>query len=1122
VSAAAIPDSGARRRALDPARSFIVQAPAGSGKTGLLIQRYLRLLASVEHPEEIVAITFTRKAAGEMRERVLEALAQAREGRVPAGEHERTTFDLASAALARDTAAGWGVTENPARLRIQTIDSLCAALTRQMPMLSRFGSQPESIEDAQALYVEAARATLGLIEGDEAVAQDVERLLTHLDNDVGRIEGLLAEMLRRRDHWLRHVHGKEREALEAALKSERRSTLERARGLLPAEARAEWAAIAGFAFANLERGAFKDKIENWAELAHLFLTREGNWYTRLTKNQGFPAGKPAQPWKERAFALFEQLRGHDAFRITLAEMRELPPGEYRDDQWEVLGAIMRLLPRAAGQLKLVFQARGQVDFTEVAQGALLALGGTETPSDLALALDYRIRHLLVDEFQDTSISQYELIARLTAGWEPGDSRTVFAVGDPMQSIYRFREAEVGLFLRARAAGIGDLALEAISLSANFRSQSGIVEWVNDIFPRVMPEREDVAAGSVPYTASVATLGALPGAAVTVHPFFNGDHAGEAGRVAELAARARRENMDAIVAILVRNRGHLREIVPRLKDAGLRFRAIEIEQLGHRPVVQDLLALTRSLSHPADRLAWLAVLRAPWCGLTLADLDALAEGDAGQTVWELMNDERRIAALSADGRERLARARAVLQSCLDERCRGSLRERVAGAWFALSGPACVEDATDLEDAEIYFEYLGTHEEAGEIVDRVAFEDGLAELYALPDLQADERLQIMTIHKAKGLEFDTVIVPGLGRPPRGEDARLFLWMEQPGAQHHPLPPGEREAERVRGEASLLLAPIQEAGAEDDPIYRWLQKLDDEKERLEAGRLLYVAATRARERLHLLGAVRVAAGDDGVPQVRAPHARTLLNPLWPTVKGIFEEAAARLAESLRAPAEEEVEENTIDQSLRRIASGWRAPAPPPRVAWSPPPEPARARDEIEFSWVGEAARHVGSVVHRWLQRIADDGLAGWDAKRVRALRKAFENELVACGLPANAVTEGAARVAAILERTLADERGRQLLGPHKDAQSELRLTGVGKAGIVNVIVDRTFVDADGTRWIVDYKTGTHEGADVEAFLDREQERYRKQLEQYAALMRGIDSRPIRLGLYFPLLGGWREWSD
>ena len=281
---------------------------------------------------------------------------------------------------------------------------------------------------------------------------------------------------------------------------------------------------------------------------------------------------------------------------------------------------------------------------------------------------------------------------------------------------------------------------------------------------------------------------------------------------------------------MRNRGHLREIVPQLKDAGLRFRAIEIEELGHRPVVQDLLALTRALSHPADRLAWLAALRAPWCGLTLADLHALAGGDVGRTVWELMNDAARVAALSADGRGRLERVRAVLQACLDERCRGSLRERVAGAWFALSGPACVEDTTDLEDAEIYFEYLGSHEEAGEIADRAAFEDGLADLYALPDLQADERLQIMTIHKAKGLEFDTVIVPGLGRPPRGDDARLFLWMEQP----------RRGGD---GAAALLLAPIQEAGAEDDPIYRWLQKVEAEKERLEAGRLLYVAATRAQ---------------------------------------------------------------------------------------------------------------------------------------------------------------------------------------------------------------------------------------------------------------------------------------
>jgi ATP-dependent exoDNAse (exonuclease V) beta subunit len=1108
MTAAGIPDLAARRRALDPERSFIVQAPAGSGKTELLIQRYLRLLASVEHPEEIVAITFTRKAAGEMRERVLGALVDARAGKAPASGHEKSTLELAAAALARDAAAGWGVTENPVRLRIQTIDSLCAALTRQMPMLSRFGSQPESIEDASELYVEAARATVELVESDGAVTQDVERLLTHLDNDVGRIETLLADMLKRRDHWLRHVHGRERAELEAALRNVRRDALERVRGLLPEGARAEWKSLADYVLANSGRGKFTDSIEDWALLARAYLTSDDEWRVRLTKNGGFPAGKPARAWKDRALALIEALRPHGAFRVALADMRKLPPEKYGEDQWEVLGAITRLLPRATGQLKLVFQARGQVDFTEVAQGALLALGGAEAPSDLALALDYRIRHLLVDEFQDTSISQYELVARLTAGWEPGDGRTVFAVGDPMQSIYRFREAEVGLFLRARAAGIAGVELEPIDLTANFRSQAGIVEWVNATFARVMPEQESIATGSVPYTASVATRAALPGAAVSVHPFFNGGRRGEAAKVAEIVAQARSGNANGIIAILVRNRGHLHEIVPQLKDAGLRFRAIEIEPLGHRPVVQDLLALTRALSHTADRLAWLAALRAPWCGLKLADLAAVAGGDAARTVWEQMNDDALVATLSADGRARLERVRAVLGGCLDHRCRGSLRERMAGAWFALSGPACVEDATDLEDAEIYFDYLESHEEAGEIADPGAFEEGLADLYALPDLQADERLQIMTIHKAKGLEFDTVIVPGLGRPPRGDEARLFLWMEQPRKEG-------------KGAADLLLAPIQETGADEDPIYRWLQKLEAEKERLESGRLLYVAATRARLRLHLLGDTRLAADDDGAPELKPPNERALLNPLWPMVEPVYAEAAARLVQTSSALAEANATENKIDQSLRRIASGWLPPAAPSRAGWTPPREPARARDEIEFSWVGETARHIGSVVHRWLQRIAGDGLSGWDATRVRALRKTFVDELVACGLPAGAVEAAAGRVAATLTQTLADERGRWLLGPHDAAESELRLTGAAADGIVNIVMDRTFVDERGVRWIVDYKTGGHEGAETEAFLDRERERYRPQLERYAVLMRARDARPVRLGLYFPLLNGWREWE-
>jgi ATP-dependent exoDNAse (exonuclease V) beta subunit len=1061
MTAGRIPDADARARALDPSRSFIVQAPAGSGKTELLIQRYLLLLGTVESPEEIVAITFTKKAAGEMRGRVLRALAAARSGKAPDGPHEARTLELARAAVRQDDRHGWRIAGNPTRLRIQTIDALCAALARQMPVLSQFGAPPQTVEDASELYLEAARATLELVESRHDVAADIERLLAHLDNDVARVEQLLAGMLQRRDHWIRHLRRLDRVALEAGLALERERLAAHARGLYP--------------------GALALGAEAWRERAQGLLTKEGGWRKRSQEAQAL-AGS----------------RDGEGLREALAALLEMPPAGYTEGQWETLAAIGNLLPQALAQLKVACQSHRQVDFTEVAQAALRALGEDEAPTDLALALDYRIGHLLVDEFQDTSITQYELIAKLTAGWAPGDGRTLFAVGDPMQSIYRFREAEVGEFLRTWEGGrIGQVALTPVRLTANFRSHSGLVAWVNAAFRQVMPEREDVAAGAVRYAESAPVHEALPGEAVEVHPFFDGDEAGEAAKVVELVARVRSCEPGTSVAVLVRNRGQLREIVPQLRAAGLRFRAIEIEPLGSRPVVQDLLALTRALAHPADRLAWLAVLRAPWCGLTLADLAALAECDDARTVSELMGADDRVARLTADGRARLAGTRAVLDAALENRLRGRLRDRVEGAWLALGGPACVEGATDLADAEIYLDALESAEEAGALRDLAAFEQRVAELWALPDVHAAENdVQIMTIHKAKGLEFDHVIVPGLGRAPRTDEKRLFLWIERP------TPGG--------GEAQLLVAPIEEAGADGDAIYEWLRRLDAERSGHEAGRLLYVAATRARSRLHLLG---ITGLDDRAGRPRAPGANTLLAKLWPVVEERFTGAAA--AGAGHAAGRVDSPPAPPDQNLLRLASGWQRPPPPPAVPWRPPAEESRAQDEIEFSWVGETARHVGSVVHRWLQRIADEALAGWDDARVEGSRAAVRQALAGRGVRQAELDGAVERALSALRRTLGDPRGRWVLGPHPEAATEHRVSGVVDGGVRRLVIDRLFREASGERWIVDYKTSSHEGADVEAFLDRERERYQEQLRRYVRAL-GDESRP---GLYFPLLAGWRE---
>ncbi len=158
------------------------------------------------------------------------------------------------------------------------------------------------------------------------------------------------------------------------------------------------------------------------------------------------------------------------------------------------------------------------------------------------------------------------------------------------------------------------------------------------------------------------------------------------------------------------------------------------------------------------------------------------------------------------------------------------------------------------------------------------------------------------------------------------------------------------------------------------------------------------------------------------------------------------------------------------------------------------------------------MGTVVHRWLQRIAEDELRGWDAKRVESMRARFSNELERRGVPVADLTTAAGLVASALRNTLADERGRWLLGPHPEARSEYRL----RTATRRYVIDRVLRDKAGERWIVDYKTSRHEGADIEAFLDRERERHGPQLERYAEAL-----GEARLGLYFALHRGWREWT-
>jgi ATP-dependent exoDNAse (exonuclease V) beta subunit len=1133
-------DAAERARALDPTRSFIVQAPAGSGKTELLIRRVLALLAHVDAPEEIVALTFTRKAAGEMRARALEALQRAADATPPAGAHERETWQLARAVLERDALLGWSLATQPARLRIQTLDSLCASLVQRMPLLSRLGSVPAIEDDATELYREAARATLALLEdGTPAQSAALARVLLHLDNRSGAVEELLVGMLARRDQWLRHVvrhdASQDRAPLEAALQAVRSDALARAAAMLgPLGGRvvplAAWAAgnLADDSGASLLAcreltalpAADESGVAPWLGLADLLLTAKGEWRKAVNAALGFPAPSserdPAlkrryKEAKEAFAALLDDCARIDGLAAALGALAALPPPRYDDAQWEVLGAAVEVLRLAAAQLGLVFAARGACDFIALAQGAREALGSPAAPTDLLLALDARIRHLLVDEFQDTSVTQFDLLERLTAGWSEGDGRTLFLVGDPMQSIYRFREADVGLFLRARRGGVGGLRLSPLQLTTNFRSAQGVVDWVNASFARVLPAQEDGLRGAVPFEP--ATHWHPPGTApaVSIHAFVDADAGVEAERVADVVRAARQADPQGSIAVLVRVRAHLARIMPALRAAGVPLRAVEIETLRERPIVLDLLALTRALRHPADRIAWLAVLRAPWCGLALADLHALASAHERRPLWTLMNDDAIVAALSDDGRARLAAVVEALAPAIGDARRGSLRDAVAGAWLRLGGADCLRAPRDLADADAYFELLADLESAADLPDLAALDARMDRLFAAPDPfePAAVPVELMTIHKAKGLEFDVVIVPGLDRKPRTGEAPLLALAELP---------------RESG-VDLLLGVIAATGGSDG-VHAWIGELERERARLEAARLLYVAATRAKRQLHLLGRCAGHDGKDG-RAVRAPAKDSLLAPLWPVVRADFDAAlAGAVGSAAAAPAPDTAAATLHDQRTWRLPRTAALRADDPRVPtldWQPPARVVGERPLPEFSWAGETVRAVGTVVHRWLQRIAQESAAEWTARRLDALAGAIERDLASAGVPPSQRDAAAARALAALKNALADERGRWLLRvrpPADRAASELKLTGLDGDRRVDVAIDRTFVDA-GVRWVIDYKTGWHEGAGADAFLDSEVERYREQLSRYARLLAALGPEPVRCGLYFPLMAGWREWA-
>ena len=1183
------PDFEEREKALDVERSWIVEAPAGSGKTGLLIQRYLKLLAheSVEEPEQVLAITFTVKATAEIRERVVAQLESAARSEALKNESDfaRETRALAEAVLRRDALLGWQLLEHPRRLNMRTIDSVCAQIARSLPVLTGGGGGQAPVLDAALLHREAARQTLMQLGGaDAALNEALRTVLLHRDGNLSECERLIAEMLEWRDQWGElvplgrelddeYLDGTVLPKLQAALEQAVCAGLTEFAKAVPQNFLQALCSLA-VSLAEIEPYGREESpitvctgkvglpsndavdLEHWRALIHLLVTpSNGTWRKSFAKNTlGFEM-TPNQ--KKIMKALLDEVAHRDDLLRSIERVNRLPPAQYPDEQWRVAKALFRVLSRALAELQIVFAQRGECDFAELGLLAKAALERDGGVRDLSEALGITLQHLLVDEMQDTSTSQYGLIELLTQGWD-GQSQTVFLVGDPKQSIYLFRQARVERFVKTmQTRMMGDLPLGSLQLTANFRSQSELVDEFNADFALLFPrEVSEANPEEVAYVAAEAVNGPTrnDGLGVVWHtqvlpsgaPAEEGKR--EKRRQSKRAARQVREIVQRWkarplpadrsepwkIAVLVRSRGHLLDVVAALKEGAIPFRAVDIEPLKDRQEVLDLLALTRALLHPADRVAWFAVLHAPWCGLGLAELHVLAGADDDDWAKRCVQDviAERGDLLSEDGCARLAKVWPVLQAASEQRAKLTTAQWVERTWRSLGGDAALT-ADAMTNARRYLQLLDEVEEQAGMPDLTLLERRIDKLYAETAV-VPGAVDLMTIHGAKGLEWDVVLVPGLEKKARVNRSRLLTWGE--------INSGDEEASHV------VLAPIAGKGEGSKELNRWLNGIHTAREAAERKRLFYVACTRAREELHLFAAPEAKANGE----VNRP-AGSLLATAWPAAERYFDaatpqpDAAAMLVMPLApavaaeddyvgdiAAATAAAEEVQRPAKLHRLplefdpGERFRTRKPLPYGDGVDTPAGAHfARPEGSFE-----ARALGNAVHAFLEvlskRLADGvkadellrEVAGWGPRIAAVLR--------GDGLPQTAVEKLAQRVKTALGNVLRDRDGLWVLGAHAGASSEFALTAWEQTRN-SVRLDRVFrageeplAAGDDCLWIVDYKTATHEGAGVEEFLAEERLKYEPQMLAYARVMqRDAEAGKLRVGLYYPMLPRLIWWT-
>lgn len=1038
--------------ALEPARSCVVFASAGSGKTWLLTARLLRLLLAGEAPGSILALTFTNKAAAEMRARVAERLAAW--SALPDDALRKALGEIGLAApRAADLARARALFEESLYadddMRVMTFHAFCAEILRLFPNEDDipFGfevcarSAPLRRRALERLYRDAAL--------DETLGAPLDEL-ARLCNGVENADGALREFLNHRDDWEALCEGQTPDAALRRLADEMGVAPDAPAPAIDAALRAR---IEDYA-ALLARQSEPAKKDLEALDAVALARRRDAWDAAALKKhfltqKGAPKQKPSK-------ALDQRLGAEGAAQLVAAcaeigaELQAIVDACAARDNWERTRAWRAAGARLVALYDEVKREEGALDFTDIERLARRLLLRDERAADIQYRVNARIRHVLIDEFQDTSLNQWRLLQPLLEEIASQGGASLFVVGDDKQSIYGFRGARPELQARAEAWCRERMRGRRYSMSLSWRSQRAVIDLLNAVedfqsLPSFEPHDTNIkesdggvfvlplceAEESAEPPAWRAPLRDAPRAA------RDNPRQREAAQIAAVVRDLvdRKQCAYDDILILFRRRADLRAYQSALQAASVPFTGIAAASLE----TGDILAL----------LAWLA---APWRALDLARV-------LRSPMFDL--DDATLLAIAArrDAGDWFARLGAQAEAEDDAKC--ARAARLLGAWRELCGHMPTHDLLDraYRDADLIHRYrcaappderdaterrlldvldCALMHDSGRYPDVGRFASHLRERVAGEDSEdGDGGVRLMTVHGAKGLEAEHVFVADCG--PQGrphETYRAFLdWpLDAPRPAH------------------LVLMPPQGAR---DPFSERLNETQREADARERVNLMYVALSRARKCVYISGCAGRGDREDWYARL-APLAQPLEIPAPPA--------------DAQAAAAQAAERRTPRQVLPQAAAD--APGRAPRDA--------------------RAARR-GEAVHRALQLLDDGNSRAQAAARLARAFPADDARIEDWLRTAESVLADPA-LAAVFDR-----------GAFERVLNEARIVFEDDGEIATRVVDRLCVGRDAV-WIVDYKT--YAGADLEAEAH-------KHREQMLAYRRGAaqlwPGKAVRVSLLF-----------